>query len=62
MQAGIAVTVADNYVVVVGGVEHLAADSSSGAAGLSDTASEVTDIEAADVDLVVVVVAELGPC
>jgi hypothetical protein len=56
----VAVAIADDDVVVVGGVEHLAAVAGGGAAGLAGAPGEVADVVAADVELVVVVVAELG--
>lgn len=56
----VAVAVADDDVVIVGGVEHLAAVAGGGAAGLAGAPGEVADVVAAGVELVVIVVAELG--
>ena len=41
-------------------MEHLAADTSAGAAALPNAVGKVADIVAADVEVEVVVVAELG--
>lgn len=55
----VTISIADNDIVAIGRVEHLTADTSVRAAGLSDAVGEVTDVVAADIDLVVVLVAEL---